>query len=82
MAVKEQKRERIKPKGSATGKVKWFSDAKGYGFIEAPDGSDVFVHYSNIMAGGFKSLRSEQVVNYDPITTDKGVSASNVTLVE
>ncbi len=62
------------------GKVKWFNDAKGYGFIEAEDGVDVFVHYSAIAMDGFKSLREGQIVNYEVIETPKGRQAANVTL--
>lgn len=61
-----------------TGKVKWFNDAKGYGFIEAEDGVDVFVHYSAIMADGFKTLREGQVVLYESIETPKGRQAAKV----
>jgi len=64
----------------ATGKVKWFNDAKGYGFIEAEDGADVFVHYSAIQIDGFKSLREGQVVLYESVETPKGRQASSVTL--
>ena len=56
----------------ATGTVKWFNDAKGYGFIEAEDGVDVFVHYSVITMEGFKSLREGQEVNYEAIETRVG----------
>lgn len=63
-----------------TGKVKWFNDAKGYGFIEAEDGVDVFVHYSAIMQNGFKSLREGQTVNYESIDTPKGRQAANVAI--
>lgn len=62
------------------GKVKWFNDAKGYGFIEAEDGVDVFVHYSAIMMNGFKSLREGQTVAYQSIDTAKGRQAANVGL--
>jgi len=65
---------------TATGKVKWFNDAKGYGFIEAEDGVDVFVHYSAITMSGFKSLREGQVVSYESVDTPKGRQASNVAI--
>jgi len=60
------------------GKVKWFNDAKGYGFIEAEDGVDVFVHYSVITAEGYKSLSEGQIVYYESIETPKGRQASLV----
>ncbi|MDE2127614.1 MAG: cold shock domain-containing protein [Armatimonadetes bacterium] len=62
----------------ATGKVKWFNDAKGYGFIEADDGVDVFVHYSSINMDGFKSLKEGQMVMYESLDTPKGRQAANV----
>jgi len=62
------------------GKVKWFNDAKGYGFIESEDGVDVFVHYSAITMDGFKSLREGQEVDYDLLETPKGRQAANVQL--
>ena len=63
-----------------SGKVKWFNDAKGYGFIEAEDGVDVFVHFSVITMEGFKSLREGQVVAYESVETPKGRQAAKVAL--
>jgi CspA family cold shock protein len=63
----------------ATGKVKWFNEKKGYGFIERDDGSgDVFVHYSAIQGDGFKTLAEGQKVEFDVSDSDKGPQASNV----
>jgi len=61
------------------GKVKWFNESKGYGFIE-PDGggSDIFVHYSAIQCEGYKTLSEGQVVEFDVIQGEKGPQASNV----
>ena len=63
----------------AVGKVKWFNDAKGFGFIQREDGADVFVHYSAIQGDGFKSLREGQDVEFDLYDSDKGPQARNVT---
>lgn len=61
------------------GKVKWFNDQKGYGFITPDDGSpDVFVHHSAIQAQGFRSLSENQAVQFDLNQTDKGPKAANV----
>ena len=60
------------------GKVKWFNDAKGYGFIEQEDGGDVFVHYSAIKQDGFKTLKAEEAVEFDVVDGPKGPQASNV----
>jgi CspA family cold shock protein len=64
----------------AEGKVKWFNEAKGFGFIAPQDGSeDVFVHYSAISGTGFKTLEEGQSVTYEPVPGPKGWSAKNVT---
>lgn len=63
-----------------TGKVKWFSNAKGYGFIESEVG-DVFVHYSAIVGEGFKTLTEGQEVQYELLDGDKGAKATNVTVL-
>ena len=60
------------------GRVKWFNDSKGYGFIEQPDGEDVFVHFSAITMDGFKTLVEGEEVDFDVRQTDKGLQAANV----
>ena len=66
----------------ATGTVKWFNDAKGYGFITPDEGSkDLFVHHSNIAGDGFKSLAEGAKVSYDAESGDKGPKAVNVQAV-
>ncbi len=60
------------------GKVKWFNEKKGYGFIEAEDGQDVFVHFSAIQGSGFKTLREGQPVEFEISMGPKGPQASTV----
>ena len=63
------------------GKVKWFNDAKGYGFIEQEGGEDVFVHFSAIQMDGYKTLAEGQVVEFEVQQGDKGLHATNVVRV-
>ncbi|MBF0565159.1 MAG: cold-shock protein [Nitrospirae bacterium] len=67
---------------SFKGKVKWFNDTKGYGFIQKEDGKDVFVHYTSIQGGGYKSLKEGQTVTFDVVDEDKGPKATNVQRAE
>jgi CspA family cold shock protein len=62
----------------AQGTVKWFSNEKGYGFIEREEGEDVFVHFSAIAGDGYKSLQEGQRVEFEVVQGDKGLQASNV----
>ena len=62
----------------ATGRVKWFNNAKGYGFIEREEGGDVFVHYSAIQGDGYKSLTQGQAVQFEITDGQKGPQATNV----
>jgi len=62
-----------------TGKVKWFNNAKGYGFIEREGGNDVFVHFSAIQGSGFRTLEEGQAVEFEIVDGPKGPQAGNVT---
>lgn len=65
-----------------TGTVKWFNNAKGYGFIlgEGSNGEDLFVHYSSIKMDGYKTLKAGQIVTYDIIQGPKGLHAVNISI--
>jgi cold shock protein len=73
--MKQDKRSR----SMTTGKVKWFNDSKGFGFLEQEDGEDIFVHFSAISGDGFKSLAEGDAVNFDIVKGPKGLQAANVT---
>ena len=64
-----------------SGNVKWFNDAKGFGFITSENGEDVFVHFSSIQGGGFRSLREGAAVEFEVTNGPKGLQASNVVAV-
>lgn len=64
------------------GKVKWFSDQKGYGFISRDESADVFVHHTAIQMNGFRTLKEGDSVSYDLLESPKGLQAVNVTRVE
>jgi CspA family cold shock protein len=64
-----------------SGNVKWFNDAKGFGFITSENGDDVFVHFSSIQGGGFRSLAEGAAVEFDVVQGPKGLQASNVVAV-
>lgn len=59
------------------GKVKWFNNQRGYGFITGDDGTEVFIHYSGIVGEGFRTLAEAEPVEYDVIDTEKGIQAVN-----
>lgn len=60
------------------GRVKWFNESKGFGFIEKNDGGDIFVHFSAIQSNGFKTLTEGQAVKFDIVQGKKGPAAENV----
>jgi CspA family cold shock protein len=66
----------------AAGKVKWFNDSKGFGFIEREGGKDVFVHYTAIVGEGFKTLPEGAQVEFELLETERGPQAANVSVVK
>lgn len=62
----------------ASGKVKWFDNKRGFGFIVQDQGQDVFVHHSSIMGSGYKTLTEGETVNYELVDSDKGPKAEKV----
>jgi cold shock protein len=74
------KQETLQEASMATGKVKWFNDAKGFGFIVREGGPDLFVHHTAIVADGFRSLAEGQEVEFDITEGPKGLQATNVRL--
>jgi CspA family cold shock protein len=62
----------------ASGKVKWFDNRKGFGFIAQDSGQDLFVHHTSITGQGFKTLNEGEAVTFDVISSDKGLKAGNV----
>ena len=65
----------------AKGRVKWFDERKGYGFIAQDEGKDVFVHYSAIAGNGFRTLYEEQAVEFDIVEGPRGLQAANVVTI-
>ncbi len=64
------------------GKVKWFNESKGFGFIERDGADDVFVHYSAIQSKGYKALTEGQQVEFEVVISQKGIQASNVRVIK
>jgi cold shock protein len=80
--VSEQETVSAEHMGRFEGKVKWFSDPKGYGFILSSNDADIFVHHSAIKMDGFRTLQEGEAVMYDLMKSPKGLQAANVAPVE
>lgn len=72
----------IEEKNMTTGKVTWFNDSKGFGFLETEDKKNIFVHYTAILTDGFKTLNENDEVLFDLYETEKGFTAKNVRKVK
>jgi CspA family cold shock protein len=81
VVIRLEKSDERRMKAMMQGKVKWFNERKGFGFIEAENGSDVFVHFSAIKSSGFKTLQDGQSVSFEVQSGPKGLSAVNVQAV-
>jgi len=66
----------------SVGKIKWFNDSKGYGFVETEDGEDAFVHFSAIQGEGYRTLNEGDSVEFNIVQDDKGPRAENVTVIQ
>ncbi|MFQ6616019.1 MAG: cold shock domain-containing protein [Fidelibacterota bacterium] len=64
-----------------TGTVKWFNDKKGFGFISREEGDDLFVHFTSIEGNGFRTLKENDRVEFEVVTTEKGEAAAKVTIL-
>jgi len=78
VVIRLGKSQERRMKAMSEGKVKWFNERKGFGFIESDEGQDVFVHFSAIQDNGFKTLQEGQRVSFDILNGQKGLSAANV----
>ncbi len=66
----------------ATGKVKWFNDSKGYGFVTSDEGGDYFIHHNDILGEGYKTLAEGEAVEFEAVQAEKGPRATNVRRLE
>ncbi len=79
--MSELNKQNRRRSGMTTGRVKWFNDSKGFGFLEQEQGEDIFVHFSAISGEGFKSLAEGDAVSFDIVKGPKGLQAANVTRI-